>query len=320
MTAAATAFSADFLARNRVEEQRLADKTTFRIGGPATVVRLDDRRDLAEARAVCGRVLGGGANLLVGDEGVAEPVLRLGRDFALIDIGNVQGGVVRVSAGAGAELPRLVATCVRAGVQGFEELAGIPGLVGGAAVMNAGTRTCWLLDRATAVEAWLPGEEAPRQVDRSEIPAGYRDGGLGDGALILSLTWSLPVADPAVLAATAEKTRAAKQAAQPVSARSPGCMFKNPAADLPAGKVLDELGCKGWRVGDAVVSDRHANFILNAGAATARDVCSLVQRLRRHAWRQRRVALHLEVRTWDCPEDLAIHPQELGEEHGPLDR
>lgn len=299
--------SHDLRARNPIAEARLADLTTMRIGGPATLVRLEDRRDLPELLALPHRWLGKGANLLVGDTGVEEVVIKLGAAFETLEI---DGGIVRV--GAAYDLAKLIATTVKAGLAGPEGLAGVPATVGGALRMNAGTSTCWTLDWVRRVEVVLPGESEPRWLERSQLPAAYRSCGLPAGTLFLSCELELKPGDPEVLKATATRLKQAKAATQPLAQPSAGCVFKNPAPTCPAGKLVDELGLKGVRSGGAEVSAVHANFIINPErTATAADVADLVRRIRRAAWRERAIDLHMEVETWNCPADLRAPAESL---------
>lgn len=304
-------WTADFRARNRVAAAKLAEHTTFRIGGAAELVVLDDRRDLPELLARPRRWLGKGANLLVGDAGVADPVVVLGPSFAGLEIDPPRGGRARVRAGGGLDLAKLIAATVAAGLAGPEGLAGVPASVGGALRMNAGTATCWMLDWVARVEVVLPGEDAPRWLERAEMPAAYRSCGLPEGTLFLGCELELAQDDPAKLKATATRLKQAKAASQPLAARSAGCVFKNPSRELPAGKLIDELGLKNRRVGGALVSPVHANFIVNEGGATAADVAALVRIVRTTAWRERGVALVMEVETWNCPDELRAHPAGL---------
>lgn len=305
-------FTPDFQRRNKIEQVRLAAYTTMRIGGPATLVTLESRDDLPELLARPHRWLGRGANLLIGDEGVAEPVVRLGAAFAALEIGEVVGGRARVRAGAAVDLAELIAACVKAGLAGPEGLAGVPATVGGALRMNAGTSTCWMLDWVSRVEVVLPGETGPRWLERSVLPASYRSSGLPHGTVFLGCELELATADPALLKATATRLKQAKAATQPLALPSAGCVFKNPAPTMPAGKLIDDLGLKGERCGDAEISAVHANFIVNrTRAASCADVVTLIRRIRERAWRERGVVLTMEVETWNCPDELHVHPREL---------
>lgn len=304
-----TTFSADFTQRNRLAERPLAELTTMRVGGPATVIQLDDRRDLAEAIATGGRWLGKGANLLVGDAPADRIVLRLGRDFETCAIDPLSNGLARVRVGAAHDLAKLIAATTAAGLAGPEGLAGVPATIGGALRMNAGTSTCWMLDWVVRVEVVLPDEDAPRWLERSELPASYRSCGLPEGTLFLGCELALASANPETLKATATRLKQAKAASQPLALASAGCVFKNPSRELPAGKLIDELGLKGVRVGGAEVSPVHANFIVNPERkATADEVCALIGHIRERAWRERAIVLNMEVEAWDCPDWLHAHP------------
>lgn len=294
-------FTAAFRLRNQVEELPLAACTTMRVGGPATVLRFDDLDDLAELLGAAPRWLGKGANLLVGPDGVAEPVARLGPAFAHCSIEPDRDGGARVQVGAAHDIGRLVATCVKAGLAGPECLAGVPGTVGGALCMNAGTAHGWTFDFVERVQVVLPGDRRPVWLPRDEVPAVYRASGLPPGTLFLAAVLHLPAGDAAELKKLSSEWRRAKAASQPLTERSAGCIFKNPDPAQPAGRLLDECGCKGLRVGDAEVSRVHANFIVNRGAADAEQVCSLIVQLRRRVYESRGVDLALEVQAWACP-------------------
>jgi UDP-N-acetylmuramate dehydrogenase len=304
--------SPDLRRRNQVHAVRLGELTTMRIGGPATLVILEDRRDLPELLALPHRWLGRGANLLVGDQGVPEVVIKLGAAFDTLSLGPVVEGRALVKVGAGYDLARLIAATVKAGLAGPEGLAGVPATIGGALRMNAGTSTSWTLDWVTRVEALLPGESAPRWIERKDVPVTYRSSGLPEGTLFLAAEMSLASAEPETLRATSVRLKQAKAASQPLALPSAGCMFKNPSPTMPAGKLIDELGLKGLRIGGAEISNVHANFIVNPQrTATVADVTALVRRIRRTAWLQREIVMELEVETWDCPAELHAHPNTL---------
>ncbi len=309
-------FSRGFQERNRVEQVAVATLTTMRVGGQATLVVLERRDDLGELLAAPHRWLGKGANLVVGDGGVEQAVARLGSSFATLDIQKAAGGGGRVAVGAACDLAELIGACQRAGLAGPEGLAGVPATVGGALRMNAGTSTCWMLDWVSRVEVVLPGEGAPKWLTRAELPATYRSCGLPTGTLFLGAELTLADGDPEALRATAARLKRAKAASQPLSQPSAGCVFKNPTPELPAGRLIDELGLKNERVGGASVSPVHANFIVNAErSACGADVFALITRIRLRAWRERGVRLDLEVETWNSPAELHAHPRELVEAH-----
>jgi UDP-N-acetylmuramate dehydrogenase len=309
------ALSDGFQARNRVASERLAGLTTFRIGGPATVVQLDDRSDLPEAVESGARWLGKGANLLVGDAGLAQPVVRLGRAFDIIRDGGMRDGRHIIEAGAATDLAKLVNHCIAAGLAGPEGLAGVPATVGGALRMNAGTVHCWILDFVSRVEVVLPGCTTATWIDRTALPAAYRSSGLPPGTLFLGCELALEPGDPVALRERGAKLKKAKADSQPLALPSAGCVFRNPSKELPAGRLIDELGLKGCRIGGVEVSTVHANFIVNPGRdAQAMDVVRLVRRIRRTAFRERGVVLEMEVEAWACPDELRAHPSELSDD------
>ncbi len=278
----------------------MANLTSFGIGGPVELITIDSLDQLAALSDRPQRWLGGGANLLVADDGLPEPVLTLGRRYAGCHWQDLPDGGLRLRAGAALGLPGLIQRCLRRGAAGLEDLAAIPGSVGGALWMNAGPPGRGLAERVRRLRWWCPQERRARWSWREELPLAYRGCGLGEGAVILAAEFDL---QPGPVAALRQRFLAARQLkadSQPLASPSAGCVFRNPAPGQSAGRLLDELGTKGWRCGDAVVSAQHANFIINAQAARASEVCALIDRLRRHVWRERRVALELEIVCWGC--------------------
>lgn len=308
---ATAGFTPGFCERNRVEtEVPLARWTTLRIGGAATIVTLEDVNDLPELLDRPVRWLGKGANLLVGDGGVGQPVIRLGKTFGQLDVGS-NGDKARLTVGGSVDLGRMVRTCAEAGLAGPEGLAGVPASVGGALCMNAGTAHAWLFDFVSRVRVVLPGETEPQWLNRSEVPAEYRTSGLPKGTLFLACELELSGGHSDTLRARAMELKQHKAATQPLAARSAGCTFQNPSSDMPAGRLIDELGLKGETVGAASVSTRHANFIVNQGEASAAEVATLVNRIRQRAWQERGVRLQMEVKTWSAPASLRATVEDL---------
>jgi UDP-N-acetylmuramate dehydrogenase len=195
---------------------------------------------------------------------------------------------------AGANLIRTALQTTRAGWRGLESAVGIPGSVGGAAVMNAGAYGFSISDVMTAIVVH------DERGDRTEPPEGwrfhYRGSSIPEGSAVASLTVALEKDDPAALA---EETRAIadrRRTSQP-GGRNAGCVFKNPAQGH-AGRMIDELGLKGQRRGKAVVSPRHANFVVNEGGATAADVLGLIDEVRERVLSETGEELELEVQVW----------------------
>jgi UDP-N-acetylmuramate dehydrogenase len=181
--------------------------------------------------------------------------------------------------------------------------------------MNAGTVHCWIMDFVARVEVVLPGADAPRWIERRDLAVAYRQSGLPAGTLFLGCELRLEAGDPQALKERGAKLKKAKADTQPLALPSAGCVFRNPSEAVRAGRLIDELGLKGARCGGAEVSPVHANFIVNPErAAAAMDVVRLVRRIRRTAFRERGVALEMEVETWGCPDELRAHPRDLPEE------
>lgn len=265
---------------------RLAPYTTMKVGGPADyfVEPRDEEEVAATLRAarecdVPVRVLGSGANLLIRDEGVRGMVLRL------THLNRRQGLHVQ----AGYNFARLVKETAAEGLAGLEVLAGIPASVGGAIRMNAGGRHGETSDAVAYVDILTP-EGDLRRLTKSEVGFRYRGTGLG-GSLVLAAGFDLKPGDK--LQARYDEVFSAKKNSQPLGTHNAGCMFKNPPGGQ-AGRIIDECGLKGTRVGGAAVSDRHANFIVNDGSATATDVLRLVELIQSRA----PVPLELEVLVW----------------------
>jgi len=278
-------------------DEPLARHTTLRVGGPADVyVEPASEHDLAAVLAYChdhGRqsfVLGRGSNLLVKDGGFRGVVLCLAHaQFSRIEISGE-----RLSCGAGARLKAVAVEARRQGLAGLEFLEGIPGSVGGALRMNAGAMGGTIFDTVESVRL-MGFDGIVHELTLAELAIAYRScGTLKERVALSAALRGRPGSREAIERRMNEYSRKRWQS-QP-AAPSAGCMFKNPAS-IPAGKLIDELGLKGTRVGGAVVSAEHGNFIVNDGTATARDVLELIEVIRRRAQAERGIELETEVET-----------------------
>lgn len=280
------------------QQEPLARHTWFQLGGPAEYfAEPNSVEELAALVRRCReaqvpvRLLGGGSNILVRDEGVAGVVIHLSAP-AFTDI-TVAGQVV--SAGGGAKLGHVISAAVREGLAGLETLVGIPGTLGGALHGNAGSRGGdigqWAC-RATVMDR--TGEIFDRE--REELVFAYRQSSL-DELVILGAQFRLERDDPDDLTKRMQKQWIVKKAAQPLSHQSAGCIFKNPRG-MSAGMLIDQAGLKGTRVGQAEVSDRHANFIVAAPGATSRDVLELIQLVKNHVQERLGIELETEIEVW----------------------
>ncbi len=280
-----------------VREEPLAPKTTMRTGGAARVycepAGIDDLQLLVREARLRGfpvLVLGRGSNLIVPDEGVEGLVVALAHP-AWQACERRPGG--RVWAGAGLRLKALCGFASGAGLAGFEFLEGIPGSVGGALRMNAGAMGGWILDLVEEVQFLTP-EGALCTRPKERLRSGYRSCDDLDGAIALGALFRPAAAEEGeTIDSRIEAYRRRRQESQPREP-SAGCIFRNPPA-LAAGRLIDELGLKGERVGDAEVSPVHANFIVNRGRATSADVIELIRRVRGRVEKARGVVLEPEV-------------------------
>lgn len=276
----------------------LAPYTWLKVGGPAQY--LVEPRSVAELQAVIRRcyeqeipvrVLGGGSNLLVRDDGVSGVVIRLvGEPFEFIEL---DGATVR--AGSGALLSHVVSRTVAAGLAGMETLVGIPGTIGGALKGNAGNRSGDIGSVTTSVTVMTgKGEQHVRQGE--ELSFEYRTSSINELA-ILSAEFRLHPGDPDAIAQRMRKLWILKKSSQPLAFQSAGCIFKNPRG-LSAGALIEQAGLKGTRLGACEVSDRHANFIITHEGATARDVLQLIDLIRAKVAETHGVELELEIQVW----------------------
>jgi UDP-N-acetylmuramate dehydrogenase len=273
----------------------LAPRTSFGIGGTAR--QFVEPRSLEELCAVIGyfretgtayRILGGGTNILVKSREIAEPVLHLGKMRSML----LNGATLRAEAGV--PLGRLVTQCGEAGLAGPEALAGVPGTVGGAAVMNAGGKNGYI--GGMVKEVVILDDAGLKTLRANEITFAYRTSSLR-GKTVASVTLALKKDDRGEIARRRRGILAEKKLSQPLKARSAGCIFRNPPGGQ-AGRLIDEAGFKGARAGGAFVSPVHANFIVNAGGATAADVLSLIDRIRKKISQIHNLALELEIELW----------------------
>jgi len=278
-------------------EEPLARRTTLGVGGAARVyaepATTDDLRALLAGAAAADLpvlMLGRGSNLIVPDEGVDGLVLSLGHPAWARFEPQPDG---RVWVGAGLRLKNLCGLAAKAALAGCEFLEGIPGTVGGALRMNAGAMGGWMFDLVDEVEIMAP-DGAVRRLRRAEMHVDYRHCAELHHAIALGALLRPPAqAEAAAIARQIDAYRRQRQESQPREP-SAGCIFKNPPG-TSAGRLIDESGLKGERVGDAEVSAVHANFIINRGQATGADVLALVRRIRSRVRQAKGVDLEPEV-------------------------
>lgn len=287
--------------RGRIEfDAPLAPLTWFRTGGPAEVLfRPADADDLALFLAglpaeVPVTVIGVGSNLLIRDGGVAGVVIRLGKAFGKIEVGDG-----RLKVGAGATDVSVAAAARDAGLAGLEFLRGIPGTIGGALRMNAGAYGREMADVLVEAEAvdragrrhTLSLADMGFSYRRSSVPADF----IFTGARLAGSPDS-----PDAIAKRMATINEAREESQPLRTRTGGSTFKNPPADVGGGRraweLIDAAGCRGFKVGGAQVSEKHCNFLINTGGATASDIEALGEEVRRRVADATGVPLDWEIR------------------------
>jgi len=277
----------------------LGPLTWFKLGGAADyLVSPTSETQFAHIVKTCResglplRVLGLGANLLVGDAGVRGVVVQLTADAFNQTVFDGD----RVSAGAGVSLAKLILATLRKGLAGLEHLAGIPASVGGAIRMNCGGRYG---DISTAVESVrVIGPNGDIYVrEHDDLDFGYRHCNLGQD-IVIGATFKLAETDPDALHTRFREIWMYKQNTQPpMGDHSAGCIFKNPEGKS-AGQLIDQAGLKGLRIGGAYVSDRHANFIMAEAGAKADDVRKLIDAVRERVRTAHNIDLQTEIQIW----------------------
>jgi len=276
-------------------DELMAKHTTLRVGGPADVwVEPASEADLAAVLKFCGGrkinffILGRGSNLLVRDGGFRGVVICLAHaNFSRIEIDGE-----RLHCGAGTKVKALVGAAKRAGLGGLEFLEGIPGSVGGALRMNAGAMGGAVLEVVESVRC-MDRAGNILEKPRAGVPAEYRSCPLFAEHIALAAVFKGVPAPRAAIEAKLNEFSRRRWASQPARP-SAGCTFKNPAA-IPAGRLIEELDLKGARIGGAMVSPEHGNFLVNDGGATAADVLALMALIQAKAWAERGIELHPEV-------------------------
>lgn len=287
------AFAAEWL-----PAEPLSAHTSLGVGGRADLVRIHDPRRLPELVAFLAqhgaawRFLGGGTNLLVTDADLEDVVLQLARDS-----GELEFRDNRVQVPAAANLGTTVMECGKRNLGGMEGLIGVPGTVGGAVWMNAGSYGTAMGDVVRAVTVYHGSSGKFAELPAEEVRFEYRHTGFAPDDILLSASLDLAERPYAAILERIKQCNQKRRASQPINEKSAGCIFKNPPG-YSTGRMIDELGMKGTRVGGAVISERHANFIVNRYGATAADIFKLMDLIRERVLKAYGVELQLEVVVW----------------------
>ncbi|MHC4638768.1 MAG: UDP-N-acetylmuramate dehydrogenase [Planctomycetota bacterium] len=276
----------------------LAKHTWYGLGGradyficPENVEQLKEVVCRCNENKVPMRVLGFGSNLLIADEGVRGAVIQLKKqEFSQIEFKGEE-----ITAGAGAELSKLVLMCTEKGLSGMESLTGIPGSIGGAVRMNAGGN---FGDIGAVVESVRVMDVEGNIFEKSkpELMFDYRSTNI-TAKFILDATLKLSAGDTEQIMRTVKEIWIYKRNSQPLNAKNSGCVFKNPRG-MSAGAMIDRAGLKGLQIGEAMVSDKHANFIIASKGCSSKDVMRLIDVVRERVKEQFDISLELEIEIW----------------------
>jgi len=278
----------------------LSNLTSLGIGGTTDLLRITRHDSIPALLNLLGRhciphkFLGGGSNLLVGDGELPWVVLQLAKPNPEVCL---EGNLARVDAAA--DLGRTVTFCAKHDLGGMEGLIGVPGTVGGALRMNAGAYGTQIGSYVREVKVY---RAAPRKIEilrGDEISFEYRHTSFSPDDMMLAVTLELPSKPYKEILQGIRICNEKRRSSQPMGQKSAGCIFKNPPG-ASAGRMIDELGLKGFSVGDARVSDRHANFFVNSGRARARDMLALIADVRGRVEKAYGVKLENEVVVWNA--------------------
>jgi UDP-N-acetylmuramate dehydrogenase len=278
----------------------LAQSTYLGIGGTTDLLRIGRHESIPElvnlldGSGIPHKFLGGGSNLLVADEELPFAVMQLAKPEPEVV---VEGNTASVDAAA--DLGRMVTFCAKRNLGGMEGLIGVPGTVGGALRMNAGAYGTQIGSYVREVKVYRAGERKIETFKGEQISFEYRHTSFGPNDMMLSVKLELPTKSYEEIIKGIRICNEKRRSSQPLGQKSAGCIFKNPPG-ASAGRMIDELGLKGYSAGDARVSDRHANFFINAGQASATDMLSLIGNVRERVRAAYGVNLENEVVVWNA--------------------
>ncbi|MEK7818455.1 MAG: UDP-N-acetylmuramate dehydrogenase [Bacteroidota bacterium] len=282
----------------------MAKYTSFRIGGPADFYcEPIDKKDLISLVQYFSKekfpfiIIGRGSNLLISDEGIRGAVINLEKQLNSLTIKDEI-----VTAESGARLAIFVDFCIQRSLVGVEMLAGIPGTIGGAVVMNAGAYGGEISDNLTEVEILRNGEL--KKIKKSEAEFSYRHSAFSND-IVLSASFKLQKGDVSQLLNRRRELLLKRNSSQPLNLPNSGSVFKNPIG-THAGKLVEEAGLKGFQFGGAKISDKHGNFIVNLGDAKAKDIIELIHTAQDKVFARTNIKLQLEVKLVGFTEDEMV--------------
>lgn len=279
------------------EQEPMKNHTTFRVGGPARcLVEPKNARELIQVIQACREaempytVVGNGSNLLVSDAGYDGVVIHLFKNMSRIRVQESS-----LTAEAGALLVRASNTAFREGLAGLEFASGIPGTVGGALVMNAGAYGGEMKDVVRSVKV-LTADDQLREYKNEEMDFGYRRSRIAEsGDIVLEAVFQLRPGKPEEIRARMDELKEQRVQKQPLEYASAGSTFKRPEGYF-AGKLIQDAGLRGFRIGDAQVSEKHCGFVINRGGATAAQIAEVIEEVKKRVYADSGVALQTEIK------------------------
>jgi UDP-N-acetylmuramate dehydrogenase len=277
--------------------------TSMKVGGPARyMVYPADQVDLSkmigitQQKGIPYRLLGNGTNVIVGDKGLDEAIIRLTRTRRMNFEKTTTGAIVDVSGGT--SLTRLIRECSARGLAGMAKLYGIPGTIAGAIKMNAGSFGVWISDHLRSV-TYMSETGSIEKRERAACGFGYRRSAFSRSECILSAAFDLSDGDKAAIKKEMEYVWNERWKRHPMEFPSSGSIFKN-ISGSPAWNYIDKAGLRGLRMGDACISEKHPNFIVNLGNATAADILSLIRKVKKDVYEETGIRMEEEVEFWGC--------------------
>ena len=278
-------------------DEPMSKHTSYGIGGPARAyVTPKNKEDLvsilkfSKDNNIPSYFIGSGSNLLVSDDGIDGIVITLGKSFNKLEINKNN-----VFAETGVMLGKMVKECTKRNLSGLESLIGVPGTLGGALIMNAGAFGGEISNYLEYVSViTMSGDE--KKYQQKDIKFNYRNSSFSDNEILINANFKFILSDQKTVSKNKLKASGGRKSSQPLRFRSAGSVFKNPSEGA-AGYFIDKAGLKGTKSGDAEISNVHANFFVNHGTATAKDVVRLINIARKKVYNEFGVMLELEIKT-----------------------
>jgi len=278
-------------------DELMKKHTTYGIGGPAEMFVLpSNKEDLIRVFEISREanqevnVIGSGSNLLVSDNGIKGVVICIKDCLKNLEVNNN-----KIYAECGVMLGKLVRESIKNNLKGLENLVGVPGTLGGALIMNAGAWGGEVSNCLKSVELLDPDNQLVTLL-KSEIDFGYRSSSFQNGSILLSAIFDLTLSDENLIKDQSQIAQSGRKDTQPLNYRSAGSVFKNPSKDNPAGMLIDKAGLKGLTIGQAQISEKHANFFVNSGDAKAEEMLALIKKAKSTVKDKFDIEMNLEVK------------------------